>query len=152
MTNLLDDPIYVTWQDVLDTTTIAGLIALLTWTPTAADGWITQAQRIIDNYIGRYGTPFDEDQTFVFPVEDDDGASLIPIDIQLATIQIVEMLYLQGDTTLSSLSTQKVKSEKNIWRSVTYEDSATTETIQVPQKTQNILNNYKGNLFTWQVV
>ena len=124
MANLFDDLVYVTLQDARDTSPV------LSWTPpTDAEltTLLTQAQWIIDYYIGYYGVPFVEWQTFIFPICADDpitcwtcNTSLIPKDIMIATIQIAEYLYLQWPTTLSQLSQKEVKSEKNISRSVTY--------------------------------
>ena len=151
MTNLLNDPVYIDWQDVLDTTTITSLITELTSDINYADWMITQAQRIIDNYIGWFPTPFDEDQTYIFPI-DKDWLAEIPTDIKLATVYIVEYLYLNGWTSASTTTTN-VKSEKNLWRTVTYKDSSwAVETDSIPIKALNILNKYKGNLFVGQVI
>lgn len=153
MANLLDDLVYVTLQNARDTSSV-----LAGDPPNDAEltTLLTRAQRIIDEYIGYYWVPFVEWQTFIFPVCWDDAVcwtcttSLIPTDIQIATIQIAEYLYLQWPTTLSQLSKKEVKSEKNISRSVTYSSWASgsyrqyLESIQIPKKTLNILNKYRS--------
>ena len=154
MTNLLDDLVYVSLADARETSDVFDAT-----TPTDAEltTLLTEAQWIIDEYIGYYGTPFEEDQTFIFPLCEDDvpvcwscTTSLIPVDIKIATIQIAEYLYLQGETTLSQLSAQQIQSEKNISRSITYNDNASgsyrqyVESIQIPKKTLNILNKYRS--------
>jgi len=152
MTNLLDSPVYTSWQDVLDTTTITGLITELTADINYADWLITQAQRIIDDYIWRYGVPFVDWQQFVFPI-DVDWVSIIPEDIQLTTIYIVEYLYQNGWTSGGSWSASNIKSEKNLWRSITYKDGSwSTISNNIPLKALSLLDKYKGNLFVWQVI
>ena len=89
MANLLANPVYITAQDVRDTTTNPLLIAL---TDAEIEALITKAQYVIDNYIRCYGTPFVDGQEFIFPV-DVDGVSTIPDDIQLATFYMVEYLF-----------------------------------------------------------
>lgn len=148
MANLYNQLVYVSLQDARDTSDVFTATVPSDWDLTTL---ITKAQWIIDEYIGWYGTKFVETQTFIFPINIDD-ISTIPTDIKLATIQIAEYLYLSWATTLSQLSPVEVKSESNLWRSVTYENKATVETIQIPQKTLAILNKYKWNTFIWQVI
>jgi hypothetical protein len=148
MSNLYNELVYVSLQDARDTSDVF-------WATVPVDAdlttLITKAQWIIDNYIGWYWIPFVDTQTFIFPVNMDD-VSTIPTDIKLATIQIAEYLYLSWSTTLSQLSPVQVKSESNLWRSVTFDNQSTIDTIQIPQKTLSILNKYKWNTFIWQVI
>jgi len=153
MVNLLDDLVYVSLQDARDTSDVFTAVV-----PTDIEltVFITEAQRIIDEYIWYYSKPFVETQTYIFPV-DDDWASLIPTDIKIATIQIAEYLYLEWPTTLAQLSKKEVDSEKNLSRSVTYSKWANwsyyqyVDSIQIPKKTLNILNKYRSQ-FISQVI
>jgi hypothetical protein len=69
MANLLSNPVYTTAQDVIDTTKIIALKAL---SQAEIERYITEAQYIIDSCIGIYGYRYDEDQSFIFPIKDDD--------------------------------------------------------------------------------
>jgi hypothetical protein len=91
MTNLYSDPVYTTAQDVIDSTNIAALQAL----PVAdIEELITRAQDAIDAYLQCIeGEPFDDPQNWLYPI-DVDGTSTIPLDIQKATVQVVENLFL----------------------------------------------------------
>jgi len=153
MTDLLNELEYISLEDARDTSSILALVIdddILT-------EYITSSQWIIDNYIGFYKTKFDIDQTFLFPTADSDWLEeAIPVDIKLATIQISEYLYTKGTETVSSLEWKDIKSESNQSRSISYSDkkqkySSLIETIQIPLKTLNILNKYKG-IFIWQVI
>ncbi len=161
MANLLADLVYTTLADARDTSDV-----FTTTVPIDAEltTLLTEAQWIIDDYIGHYGVPFVEWQNFIFPVCADDPivcgsctTSLIPTDIQIATIQIAEYLYLEWPTTLAQLSKKEVDAEKNISRSVTYNKWASwsykqyIESLQIPKKTLNILNKYRSQ-FINQVI
>lgn len=91
MANLLDDLVYVTIDDVRDSSRI--LASNAKPTDSVLTQLITESQWIIDTYIGSYGEKEVETQTFIFPIVDDG----IPNDIKLATVRIAEQLYLQGD-------------------------------------------------------
>jgi len=148
MANLLDDLIYVTLEDVRESSRI--LASNAKPTDSVLTQLITESQWIIDTYIGSYGTKEVETQTFIFPTEDD----WIPTDIKLATVRIAEQLYLQGDN-LWSLKWDRVVSESNLSRSVSYSDKewhiSSVETINIPKKALNVLDKYKSS-FIWQVI
>ena len=160
MTNLLDDLVYTTLANARDTSDVFTASVPIDAELTTL---LTEAQWIIDDYIGYYWTPFVEWQTFIFPVCDDVPvcgtctSGSVPTDIQIATIQIAEYLYLQWPTTLAQLSKKEVDSESNLSRSVSYNKWASgsyrqyIESIQIPKKTLNILNKYRSQ-FIWQVV
>lgn len=94
MTNLFNTPVYTTGQDVNDTTDIAALQALFASDPGAVDALITKAQYAIDAYLQCIeGDPFVEGQPFLYPI-DDDGSSLIPDEIAIATVMVVENIFL----------------------------------------------------------
>lgn len=91
MANLLSNPVYITAQDIDDTSKDADLIAL---SVADKEQLITQAQYIIDDYIECYGIKFDGSQEFIFPTQDSDGnVEPIPNDIKVATLYLVEDLF-----------------------------------------------------------
>ena len=69
MANLLDDLIYVTLEDVRESSRILSSNAKPT--DLVLTQLITESQWIIDTYIGSYGTKEVETQKFIFPTEDD---------------------------------------------------------------------------------
>lgn len=148
MANLLDDLVYVTLDDVRETSRI--LASNAKPTDTVLTQLITESQWVIETYIGSYGEKEDEAQAFIFPTVDDG----IPNDIKLATVRIAEQLYLQGDN-LWSLKGDRVVSESNLSRSVSYSDKewhiSSVETINIPKKALNVLDKYKSS-FIWQVI
>ena len=141
MWNLLDELEYVTLEDARDTSAILGGIDDDTLT-----NLITQAQWIIDWYIGSYGLPVDEEQTFIFPTED-----WTPTDIQLATIRVSEYIY----TNSSTLNIDKIVSESNLSRSINFSDKQSyldyVKSVGIPKRVINILDKYKSD-FIWQVI
>lgn len=144
MTNLLNELVYVSLADARDTSEV-----FTTTVPTdvVLTKLLTEAQWIIDTYIQSYWTKEVETQTFIFPTEDD----WIPYEIQLATIWIAELLYSKWQ----SLNTDKVVSESNLWRSISFSDKQGfddyVKTIWIPPKVLNILDKYRND-FIWQVV
>jgi len=149
--NLLDELVYVTLEEARGTSDV--------FTTTVPDDnsltkIITQAQWLIDWYIGSFRTKFVSTQTFIFPIEDEDwDEEDIPTDIKLATIRISEYVYDNG-STFNDMN-GKVISEKNMSRSVDFSDkesiSSYIETIWIPKRVLNILDNYKSD-FIWQVI
>ena len=145
MASLLANPVYITAQDVRDTTGNAALIAL---TDAQIEALITQAQYIIDNYIRCYGTPFVEWQEFIFPI-DVDGVSTIPDDIMLATFYIVENLFV----VWPQYKTRTVIEEKTGKRTIKF-SSDWSDVIPIPGIAQQILDQYasrfiKQSLSSW---
>jgi len=153
MANLLSDLVYVDLDDVKDTSEI-----IVDGTPSDAvlTKLVTNAQYIIDEYIIAYWEPFSETQDFIFPIENEDSESEIPTDIKLATIRIVEYLYLKGTENEASLKGKEVNQEKNLGRSVVYSENTgwynkSVETIQIPKKALNVLDKYRQT-FIWQKI
>lgn len=148
MANLLNGVVYVSLQDARDTSSILSN----TWSPTNAQltQLITEAQWTIDNYIQSFWERLVDSQSFIFPTVED----WIPDDIQLATVWVTEQLFLEGKS-LATLKGEKVTSESNMSRSVSYSDNESynsyVETIGIPKKVLNILNKYKND-FIWQVI
>ena len=99
MANLFETtPIYVSISDLRDTTTNSDLKS--SWT---VEDWdvsilISKAQDIIDNAIWDYWVPNIENQETIFPIKNEDWTenTVIPIDIQKATVLLVENLYIWG--------------------------------------------------------
>jgi hypothetical protein len=72
MANLLaQDPVYISLADFRDTTSNSDLADSLVVDDDTLKGIIYNAQHIIDTYIGRYGTKYDSDQHYIFPVDVD---------------------------------------------------------------------------------
>lgn len=137
MASLLATPIYISAQDVRDTTTNAALAAL---TDAEIEALITQAQYIIENYIRCYGTKFVEWQEFIFPI-DVDGVSTIPDDIKLATFYIVERLFALWTITASAGG--NVIEERRTEHTVKYSDNSSSDIENlIPYWALQILNNY----------
>lgn len=147
MVALLNDPVYISVSDAKTNSSI-----LNAQTDTQVWLAITEAQITIDNYILNYWTKTVDTQRFIFPtVEDSDT---VPEEIQVATVRIAEQLVLQGNG-LQSLSGQKIVSEWNLSRSVSFSDKESfqksVETVNIPKKALNILDKYRNN-FIWQVI
>lgn len=146
MANLLDELVYIELDDARDTSTILAGIT----DDDELTSLITEAQWIIDTYIGSYWEREVETQTFIFPTVDD----WIPQEIKLATVRISEQIFLSGKT-LSSLRGDKITSESNLSRSVGFSDkesfSSYVKSIGIPKKALNILDKYKND-FIWQVI
>jgi len=142
----LREPVYITVQQVRDTTAKADLIAL---TDDEIKVLIAKSEDLIDNYIWSYGTPFDEDQSLIFPI-DVDWISTIPSDITQATFYTVEQIFENGDSITGSVSTWSgaIISEKAGDRTVSYDVKTTTtwsitKQLWLPNEAINILKAYK---------
>ena len=141
MANLFDDIVYVSIQDVKDT---SNLEEIQNKSNKELTRYITEAQYIIDNYIWRYETKLDENQTFIFPIED--SGWIIPTEISLATIYIVEDLVLTWEPVNIDW---KIVKESTWDHSVEYNISNTNTNI--PDKAKTILNKYR-EIFFKQVI
>lgn len=141
MANLLSNAIYVTSADVKQTTNIV-------WLNSESIGniekYITEAQIIIDSYILVYWSKFDSTQDEVFPICDTDWTALIPNDIKIATIYIVEDIFLNGVPNVASWD--EVIEEKVGDHTVKYSEKSDNIKF-IPEKAQNILNRYKTIFF-----
>lgn len=143
MANLLASPVYISNQDVIDSSSVSGIGA----DTSLIDKLIVQSQYIIDDYIRSYGEPYVDGQAFVFPVEDSQGNSLIPDDIKVATLYIVEYLYQRQDIYQNSIDT-RVSSESVLSHSVSYDTKGLdVEDILLPDTAKTILNRYRLNIF-----
>ena len=141
MANLLSNPIYVTSADVKETTNIV-------WLTSESIGniekYITEAQMIIDSYILVYWSKFNTTQTEIFPICDSDWNSLMPNDIKIATVYIVEDIYLSWIPNVASW--EEIVEEKTGDHS--WKFSENNKAIKfIPEKAKNILDRYKTIFF-----
>lgn len=154
MANLfLKNPVYITIDEIKETSTKAWLIAL---TDDELKVLITKAQQLVDNYIISYGEKYDEDQTYIFPIKDSDENSFLPNDITVATFYTVEALYENWDMIKPATTTWwEIKSEK-VWdRQVVYIEGTTSNntlrTLWIPNEAESILKKYR-NIFIKTVI
>lgn len=143
MANLLTDVVYTNATDVKDTTDV---VALQSESDATVNKLIVEAQYVIDKYIGSYGIKFDSTQNFIFPINVSD-VSTLPSDISLATVFVVEQLYLEWATTFSW--EYDVIEEKSWPDSVKFWWSKSQKYIT--DKVKAILNKYASS-FVKQVV
>lgn len=145
MTNLLNELVYISLGDARDTSDIFTSTVPSDATLTKL---ITQAQILIDTYIGYYDEPAVEWQSFIFPIT---WETEIPDDIKIATVWVTEQLYTLG----TSIDKDKITSESNMSRRIDFSDKQSynnyMESIWIPKRALNILNKYK-NSFIWQVI
>lgn len=144
----LKTPVYITVQEVKDSTTKTWLIAL---SDDNIKILITKAQEMVDNYIISYWTKFDESQTLIFPI-DVDWVSTIPEDIKIATFYTVEQIFENWDTIKGSVTTTwtwAISSEKTWDRTITYDVGTSTTEISntaalwLPNEALIILKKYR---------
>lgn len=149
MANLYLDPVYTTAQDVKDSTNITALAAL---TDPEIEELITRAQDAIDAYLQCIeGEPFTDPQNWLYPIEDpeDKSSALIPLDIQKATVQVVENIFLLWTPTQAQVVWWQITSEKQGPRSVTYDKQSNSfDGNLIPTNTQMLLDKYK--LYTFR--
>jgi len=152
MANLFNrTPVYTSATDVKDTTSKTALASEDDATVVLL---ICQAEDLIDTYIRSYGEPADEDQDLIFPVLDDDGNSLLPRDITLATFYTVEQLYESGDTITGATSTGSgaISSEKVGDHTVSYDVGTSTtnsnlKLLGIPPQAEALLKKYKQTFY-----
>jgi len=145
MTNItLQTPVYVTIDDVRDTSKKTSLIAE---SDDTISELIYRSQIVIDRYIGAYGTPFVSTQDWIFPV-DVDWVSTIPDELKLATIWVVEKLYVNGDTITGWTAGWAVVEER-LWESkIKYSEGTVTTSEEIPDIAKKILRKYRRTFYT----
>ncbi|HPO05594.1 MAG TPA: hypothetical protein PLQ36_00625 [Candidatus Gracilibacteria bacterium] len=143
MNIFVKDPVYISLQDLKDSTSKEGIKGL---TDDELKVFITKAQIAIDNYIVSYGEKYVSTQDNIFPIKDELVDSLVPSDITYATLLVVEQLYENGDTVAPT--SQAIKSESAGDRSITYQDG-TYIVKEIPDQAMTLLNNYKQNFFRY---
>lgn len=143
--------VYISVQEVKDTTNKAWIIALTDW---EIQELIYKAQYRIDNYIGSYWTPYNEEQEFIFPVKNADWNSEIPKDVKIATFYVVEQIYENGDTIQwSTITWTWAITSERVWdRSISYDVWTATNTNWlvsqwIPNEALSILKKYKEVFF-----
>lgn len=140
MSNLYaQTPVYLTVADVRDST---GKVGLQSVSDDGIKELIYKAQVEVDNFIGNYGTKFDSSQSLIFPI-DDNGVSTLPTDIKIATLQIVEQLYENGDSIVPQSASGIVKSESSGDHSITYDRTGIDMDKVIPASAETILSNYR---------
>lgn len=135
----LKDPIYITIQEVKDSTTKT---SLQNETDDNIKILINKAQQNIDKYIKMYWIPEVSTQETIFPIQKD----WIPEDVKIATFYTVEQIYENGDTISWAKQTWAIKSEKTWDRSITYEVWTAWNTYKLlwlPLEAINLLKKYK---------
>lgn len=122
MANLFETPpIYVSIEDLRDTTTNESLENDSTVTDGDLSILISKAQDIIDNSIWDYGTPAEEDQNTIFPLIYETG---VPIGISKATILLVENLYtwwVLDWWAYEIWGSKAIKSETSRWHTISFQ-------------------------------
>lgn len=138
-------PVYITAQDVIDSTSKPALAAL---TVAEIEVLITKAQREVDAYLCRtYGTPYEEDQDFLFP-RLFEWEYWLPKEITEATLYVVEQVFVSGDT-VGMTPWYIVKSEKSWPDSVSFDRATNAEFGSlVPDIARKLLEKFK-NRFAW---
>lgn len=143
MANLLTNAVYLSAQDVKDTTQLTTLAAL---TDAVVVRLIDEAQGLVDAFLECvYGTAYDPTQTTLYPIVDTSGASYIPKDVRLATLYVVEHLHLLGDPTLDSNLGRELIVEKVGDHSVEYSESRGDAFM--PEKAMRLLASYRKTNF-----
>ncbi len=138
MANLLSNIVYVSLEDLRDTTSIVGLKNLtddLLWKT------ITTAQYIIDDYLWYYGCKFVATQDFIFPI-DVDWVETLPTDIQIATVLVCEQIYLKWYDRYEW--SYEIKEEKSWPDSVVF---WMKRSDFISNKAKSIIIKYKNSFF-----
>lgn len=156
MANIFDqEPIYITRDELKDSTTILAIAAL---DDEELNSLIYNAQIAVDAYIVCYGTPFVDTQTFIFPVMDSDGNSLLPVEITQATFYVCEQIYVNGLTpTASGWNSWIIKSERSGDRDITYSETESnnsggvSSTDEIPRQAIMLLQNYAKRFFRTKI-
>ncbi len=117
-------PKYITAQDVKDSTNVTDLASE---TSTNIIRWINEAQAIVDEYVW-----------YIFK-------DIVPLDVKKAMIYVVESRYLKGPPLAVWEGAGKIKSEKNLDRSVTYTEGLSRDSIlDIPEEAEQLLKPYKS--------
>lgn len=130
--DLLNEPTYCTLDEVKDTSD-----KLNSKTDTELNRLMTACQYIIDDAITAIPAPReDEDQSFVFPLEEIG----IPRDIKLATIFLME-----NYDTMDGKEWWKIQTEKLGYYSVTYAEAKEQDLID--DRVERYLRPYMTNFY-----
>lgn len=140
---LLTDPVYISVLDVKESTSVPELSAA---TDDEVTRYINEAQTIIDSDIVSYGYKTVSTQENIFPAN---WETTIPSDISIATLYVVEALFLQWPPTSWSTQWQIIEETVDDHR-IKYSTGSEWDYDMIPEKAQNILANYK-NMFVKQV-
>ena len=142
----LNDPVYITVQQVKDSTSKPALASL---TDDEIKVLIYKAQREVDSYLWHtFRSPFVDNQEFVFPVLKDE-VSYLPLWITEATLYVVEQVFISWDTINASLGGWTVLEEKTWPHTIKYAEWSVISWLLVPDLAKKLLDEYR-NSFTWQ--
>ena len=143
----LKTPVYITVQEVKDSTSKTGIASLTNDQITVL---IYKAQRQIDAYLVQtFWDSLDSEQEFIFPVSKDD-LSYLPAWIKEACLYVVEQLYEAWDT-VSKSSTLDIKRETMWPRTIEYKDKWYNDYLYIPDIAKSLLDEFKNN-FIKQIV
>ena len=144
----LQDPIYITVQQVIDSTSKAWLASLPS---DDIKQLIYMAQREIDMYIVNTFRPkFDSSQEFLFPVLNDE-LSYLPNILTEATLYVVEQLFVSWDTVTWNVGTWNILEEKTWPHTVKFDKSQIPAGFLIPNVAIKLLDSLK-NIFIWQAL
>ena len=136
----LKDPVYITVQEVIDSTSKPALAAL---TSDEIKILITKAQREVNAYICRTFRPsVDVDQDYLFPVLKEE-VSYLPEELTEATLYVVEQVFVSGDTVNTTNPWITLKMEKLWPRSYEYERE-TAIWVLIPDIAKKLLEKFKN--------
>lgn len=130
MPNIFEEsPVYVDIQTLRDSTTNPDLQNDETVTDSQLSILITKAEVIIDYVIQDFWEPNEENQETIFPIKTDDWKlnTEIPKKIKMATILLVESMYIWGVLDWMAYEgwfSGKVKSETSRGHTISYYNSS----------------------------
>lgn len=130
MTNIFEEnPVYVDIQTLRDSTTNPDLKEPTTVDDTKVSILISKAEIIIDYVIQYYWVPNEENQETIFPIQTEDWKpnTEIPKRIKMATILLVESMYVWGVLDWMAYEwwfSGKIKSETSRGHTVSYYNSS----------------------------
>lgn len=137
----LQDPIYVTGQELKDTTTVADIKAL---SIDDSKILIYQSQLMIDRYLGKTrDLKYNSSQDFLFPIKNKDWDPEIPTEVKIATVLVCEFIFANWIDT--GKINQDIRSEKTWPRSVTLFDiDKSLVWLSIPKFAMQLLSKYKN--------
>lgn len=133
---------YLEWADFKDLTNVSALSTIL---EPAYNLLSQRAELLLDSYVGRQ-EKYDPDQTRVFPRSEDidtSGNSVIPEQVQMAMVRIVEAIYKDGET--KSPDQNSMKGEKIGDYSYNRDSSASQNNglDLIPPEAKNLLQDFR---------
>ena len=143
----LKDPVYITVEEVKSSSSNSNLLEL---SNDDVSVLIYKAELEIDNYLQCISFPkFEEDQDFLFPyLSPVDLSSVLPADITIACLYVVEQLVVNWDTIVLQSNSWTVKKEITGDYQVEYDNSITNDlSVNISKEVRIILDKYKTLFF-----